>query len=92
MVPDHFLNRHGFCPPRTFFRAVQGPRHVMQRLRVALDLAGQARFGPDVEWIDTIDYSVDPRRADGFYAEVRKYWPALPERGKTLRGTTPDRE
>jgi L-2-hydroxyglutarate oxidase LhgO len=42
-----------------------------------LDLAGQARFGPDVEWIDKIDYSVDPARAAGFYAAVRRYWPDL---------------
>lgn len=46
-------------------------------VHLTLDLAGQARFGPDVEWIDSIDYSVDPARADGFYAEIRKYWPAL---------------
>lgn len=48
-------------------------------LHLTLDLGGQARFGPDVEWIDAIDYTVDPRRADAFYAEVRKYWPALPD-------------
>lgn len=46
-------------------------------VHVTIDLAGQARFGPDVEWIDEIDYDVDPRRADAFYAEVRKYWPDL---------------
>jgi L-2-hydroxyglutarate oxidase LhgO len=52
-------------------------------VHVTLDLGGQARFGPDVEWLpDAIpivgfDYSVDPHRADGFYAEIRKYWPAL---------------
>lgn len=46
-------------------------------VHLTLDLAGQARFGPDVEWIDGIDYRVDPARADGFYAEIRKYWPAL---------------
>ena len=46
-------------------------------VHLTLDLGGQARFGPDVEWIDRIDYSVDPRRADRFYAEVRKYWPGL---------------
>lgn len=49
-------------------------------VHLTLDLGGQARFGPDVEWIETLDYSVDPRRADGFYAQVRKYWPALPDR------------
>ncbi|MBK9798140.1 MAG: NAD(P)/FAD-dependent oxidoreductase [Holophagaceae bacterium] len=48
-------------------------------VHLTLDLAGQARFGPDVEWIDTENYDVDPHRADSFYAEVRKYWPQLPE-------------
>jgi L-2-hydroxyglutarate oxidase LhgO len=46
-------------------------------VHLTIDLGGQARFGPDVEWIDAIDYTVDPHRADGFYAAVRKYWPAL---------------
>ena len=51
-------------------------------VHLTLDLAGQARFGPDVEWLDVnapeaIDYRVDPRRADGFYAEIRRYWPGL---------------
>ena len=52
-------------------------------VHLTLDLGGQAKFGPDVQWLegidspDHIDYSVDPRRADGFYAEVRKYWPGL---------------
>jgi L-2-hydroxyglutarate oxidase LhgO len=46
-------------------------------VHITLDLAGQARFGPDVEWIDSIDYSVDPRRGDVFYAAVRRYWPRL---------------
>ena len=46
---------------------------------LTLDLAGQARFGPDVEWIETIDYRVDPRRGDSFYAAIRRYWPALPD-------------
>jgi L-2-hydroxyglutarate oxidase LhgO len=44
---------------------------------LTLDLAGQARFGPDVEWVDRIDYTVDPARASGFYAAVRRYWPEL---------------
>ncbi|MBI5108864.1 MAG: NAD(P)/FAD-dependent oxidoreductase [Rhodocyclales bacterium] len=48
-------------------------------VHLTLDLGGQARFGPDVEWIDTIDYHVDPARADAFYAEVRRYWPDLPD-------------
>ena len=48
-------------------------------VHLTLDLAGQARFGPDVEWIEDIDYTVDPRRADRFTAEIRRYWPALPD-------------
>ena len=46
-------------------------------MHLTIDLGGQARFGPDVQWIEAIDYSVDPARADSFYAAVRKYWPAL---------------
>jgi L-2-hydroxyglutarate oxidase LhgO len=46
-------------------------------VHITVDLGGQAKFGPDVEWIDGIDYNVDPHRADKFYAAVRKYWPAL---------------
>jgi len=48
-------------------------------VHLTLDLGGQARFGPDVEWIDAIDYTVDSRRAEAFYAEVREYWPQLPD-------------
>jgi len=48
-------------------------------VHLTIDLGGQARFGPDVEWIDEIDYTVDPARADSFYAAVRKYWPDLPD-------------
>jgi L-2-hydroxyglutarate oxidase LhgO len=48
-------------------------------VHVTLDLAGQARFGPDVEWVERIDYSVDPRRAERFYAAIRRYWPGLPD-------------
>jgi L-2-hydroxyglutarate oxidase LhgO len=48
-------------------------------VHVTLDLGGRARFGPDVEWVDRIDYTVDPRRAARFYAAIRRYWPALPD-------------
>jgi len=48
-------------------------------VRVTLDLAGQARFGPDVEWVEDINYQVDPHRADRFYAAIRRYWPGLPD-------------
>ena len=48
-------------------------------VHITIDLGGQARFGPDVEWIEELNYDVDPRRCEGFYAEIRKYWPALPD-------------
>ena len=48
-------------------------------VHLTLDLGGQARFGPDVEWVEQIDYTVDPRRADAFYAAIRSYWPGLPD-------------
>lgn len=43
------------------------------------DLGGQARFGPDLEYVDAPDYTVDPARADGFYAYIRRFWPGLPD-------------
>ncbi|WP_201859402.1 NAD(P)/FAD-dependent oxidoreductase [Microvirga soli] len=46
---------------------------------VTLDLAGRMRFGPDVEWVDREVYEVDPRRAESFYASIRRYWPGLPD-------------
>ena len=60
------------------------PTDAWLGVHLTLDLGGQAKFGPDLEWLDVdrpedIDYAVDPRRADSFYAQVRRYWPALPD-------------
>jgi L-2-hydroxyglutarate oxidase LhgO len=46
-------------------------------IHATLDLGRRVRFGPDVEWIDRIDYSVNAARAASFYAAIRRYWPAL---------------
>jgi len=51
-------------------------------VHLTLDLAGQAKFGPDVEWLDIteenqINYVVDQQRGDSFYAAIRRYWPGL---------------
>jgi L-2-hydroxyglutarate oxidase LhgO len=48
-------------------------------VHMTLDHAGQARFGPDVEWVAEVDYRVDPQRADSFYQAIRRYWPGLPD-------------
>jgi L-2-hydroxyglutarate oxidase LhgO len=46
-------------------------------VHITLDLAGLARFGPDIEWISAVDYTVDPARGEVFYNAVRTYWPGL---------------
>ena len=53
------------------------PEEAGLGVHLTIDLGGQVRFGPDVEWVESLDYPVDARRGDAFYAEVRKYWPAL---------------
>lgn len=60
------------------------PADAWLGVHLTLDLGGQAKFGPDIEWLDIrtpeeIDFRVDPTRAAGFYAEVRRYWPDLPD-------------
>jgi L-2-hydroxyglutarate oxidase LhgO len=51
-------------------------------VHLTLDLGGQAKFGPDVQWLAAgapIDYAVDATRSAAFEAEIRRYWPGLPE-------------
>jgi L-2-hydroxyglutarate oxidase LhgO len=55
------------------------PNEAGLGVHLTIDLGGQARFGPDVEWVDAINYDVDPRRAESFYSAIRAYWPALPD-------------
>ncbi|MDN3920253.1 NAD(P)/FAD-dependent oxidoreductase [Roseateles violae] len=61
------------------------PQDAWLGVHLTLDLAGQARFGPDGQWLNGVDdparldYRVDPARAEGFYADVRRYWPGLPD-------------
>ncbi len=80
-VPPLFLARgHYFAlTVRSPFRHLIYPVPVPGGLGVhlTLDIAGQARFGPDVEWVDAIDYSIAPTRAASFYQSVRQFWPAL---------------
>jgi L-2-hydroxyglutarate oxidase LhgO len=54
---------------------------------VTLDLAGQARFGPDVAWVDGVEYTFDENRAESFYRSIRRYYPGLRD-GSLLPGYT----
>jgi len=71
---------------RTPFRHLVYPAPVDAWLgvHVTLDLAGQARFGPDLQWLDIqtpeqVDYRVEAERARPFEAAIRRYWPGLPD-------------
>jgi L-2-hydroxyglutarate oxidase LhgO len=87
LPPRHYAKGNYFVPigVKVPFSRLIYPIPVDGGLGVhlTLDLGGQARFGPDVEWVNSIDYQVDPNRADSFYAEIRRYWPALPDNSLT---------
>ena len=77
---EHFAKGHYFVlGARAPFRRLVYPVPVPGGLgvHVTLDLAGQARFGPDVTWVDGVDYDFDERRAEAFYTAIRAYYPAL---------------
>jgi L-2-hydroxyglutarate oxidase LhgO len=85
-LPDRFIPRTRFAKGNYFSATGKTPfKHLIYPVpeegglgvHLTLDLDGRMRFGPDVEWIDEIEYSVDPKRADRFYDEIRKYWPKL---------------
>lgn len=77
----HYFSLAGRAP---FSRLVYPlPQDAWLGVHLTLDLGGQARFGPDAQWLpdrdspEGLDYAVDPARADAFYADVRRYWPGL---------------
>jgi L-2-hydroxyglutarate oxidase LhgO len=82
-VPRLFLGKgcyFGYAGRPVFSRLIYpAPIHGGLGVHVTLDLAGRMRFGPDVEWTEEENYDVDPRRADVFYASIRRYFPKLPD-------------
>lgn len=67
-----------FSGPAPFRHLVYpAPESAGLGVHMTLDLGGQVRFGPDVEWVDQVDFRVDPLRAEGFYQAIRRYWPTL---------------
>jgi L-2-hydroxyglutarate oxidase LhgO len=83
LIPQAYLAKGNYfsCSARAPFSRLIYPVPEPGGLGVhlTLDMAGQARFGPDVEWVDHIDYAVDPARAERFYPAIRRYWPTLPD-------------
>jgi L-2-hydroxyglutarate oxidase LhgO len=84
VIPRHYLakgNYFSLSYKAPFSRLIYPiPEDGGLGVHLTLDLAGGARFGPDVEWVqDATDYSVDPRRSQPFYAAIRSYYPALPD-------------
>lgn len=84
--PQAFLRRGYFAKGNYFTLAGRSPFSRLVYpvpepgglgVHLTLDLAGRARFGPDVQWVDSPDYTVDLKRSERFYGEVRKYWPGL---------------
>jgi L-2-hydroxyglutarate oxidase LhgO len=68
------------CTGRPFSHLVYPlPNDAGLGVHATIDLAGNVTFGPDVEWVEEIDYAVDPGRAAEFYAAIREYWPELPD-------------
>ena len=79
-IPDAYLAKGNYfsCSARPFSHLVYPlPNQAGLGIHATLDLDGSVRFGPDVEWVEGVDYSVDERRAESFYASIREYWPDL---------------
>jgi L-2-hydroxyglutarate oxidase LhgO len=71
----HYYTMSGKSPFRRLVYPMAG--HGFLGVHVTVDLGGQARFGPDIEWIDRVDYSFNSAREPLFYAAIREYYPAL---------------
>jgi L-2-hydroxyglutarate oxidase LhgO len=73
----HYFTLNGPSPFERLVYPMPSPGAL--GIHVTLDLAGRVRFGPDISWTDTLDYTFDERRAPSFYQAVRRFYPDLPE-------------
>lgn len=87
-LPSETIPPAYFCKGSYFTLSGKSPfRHLIYPMpdnaglgvHLTLDLGGQAKFGPDTEWVDREDYTLDPDKAPAFYQAVRRYWPGLPD-------------
>lgn len=82
-VPQNYLCKGSYfsCSKRAPFTHLiyPAPEAAGLGVHMTVDLSGQARFGPDTEWVETEDYQVYPDRAEVFYSAIRSYWPGLPD-------------
>lgn len=72
-----YFRINGKSPFSTLIYPVPTTNSGLLGVHVTLDLMGKIKFGPDMQWVETADYVVDPARADVFYQAVRQYWPGL---------------
>ena len=80
LVHNHEGNYFSLAARRPFATLVYPvPRDGGLGVHYTVDLSGRGRFGPDTEWINGIDYSLDASRGAAFYAAIRRYWPGLPD-------------
>jgi L-2-hydroxyglutarate oxidase LhgO len=77
LAKGNYFRINGKAPFSTLIYPVPTTSSGLLGVHVTLDLMGQVKFGPDMEWIDTFDYEVDPARAEVFYEAIRQYWPGL---------------
>lgn len=87
-LSQKFIPRAYYCKGTYFTLSIPSPfKHLIYPVpnsaglgvHLTLDMMGQARFGPDTEWVDSPDYQIDIRRSGLFYEAIRRYWPKLPD-------------
>ncbi|OKO84766.1 FAD-dependent oxidoreductase [Bradyrhizobium sp. NAS80.1] len=82
-IPEQYLCKRSYFSygrPAAFSRLIYPvPSQGLLGIHLTLDMAGRMRFGPDMEWVNELDYRVNSARATTFYDAVRRYWPGLPD-------------
>eukprot|EP00903_Cladosiphon_okamuranus_P006820 g6645.t1 len=89
----NYFRYAGATPFKHLVYPLPEPNQAGLGVHATLDLAGQVRFGPDVEWLhqypsngfggeggeEGFDYRVDPSRSKAFHDAIRRYWPGVDE-------------